>query len=41
MTTDGAVFCTELSSSDKKQCSYDEAISIAGKQLFTIEIEFN
>lgn len=31
MTTNGAVFCAELSSSDKKQCSYEEAISKAGK----------
>lgn len=38
MTTDGAVFCTELSASDcsdKKQYSYEEAISKAGNKLIS------
>lgn len=41
MTTDRAVFCIESSSSDIKQCSYDEAISKTGKKQYLFEDEFN
>ena len=37
MTPDGSVFCTELSSGDKKHYSYEEAISKSGNNMFSFE----